>query len=168
LINLEKRVHKIDKLLPTLSEGNYKEGVIQEKKKLEPQITILKNSIELLENEFEIRTLREEYKSLIEKKRRGEYVEDLAAQKLYEIQKLTEKNKKIKNIGIELSMKLIGSIKKNNERFEKDYRGTESNLPAVEHDDLRKKILLRRKIRNELEKQFSPRNKKKKRKRVVE
>lgn len=115
LVKLEGKLSKINTLLPTMSESEFRGRVIEEKNRSEVEIRILKGSIEYLENQIEINKLREECKSLMAEEKQGKYIEHLVKKKLYEIYELKEKNKKIKNKGMELFNKAKDFTRKEKE-----------------------------------------------------
>jgi len=105
LVDLERKLFEINQLLPTISEEENKESLLQAKERTEIEIRILRGSIEYLGNQIEIDNLRDKNISLMEKRKPGEYIEHLVKKNLYEIEKLTEKNKRIRNEGMELIKK---------------------------------------------------------------
>jgi len=91
---LELRIKYLEQIIPTLSEGFQKTRLIEQKKHLEFNLSMITLTDETYDILQQIVKLDDEYKELLERQNNGEFVSDLIKQNRYLVQLFHEQDKR--------------------------------------------------------------------------
>ncbi|MFX1307787.1 MAG: hypothetical protein ACFFBF_15050 [Promethearchaeota archaeon] len=123
LNGLKLQLTKYKAMELSMIEGERKKFIINRKRKIGVEIQLTELGIGIVDDKIGIKNLREEYQSLMKRKREGLYVEDLIKTVIYEIKKLQdeekEKSEKLREITRDEIQKIGNHGFPSKESFEK-------------------------------------------------
>ncbi|MFX0105772.1 MAG: hypothetical protein ACFE75_09795 [Candidatus Hodarchaeota archaeon] len=116
---LKLRIAYLDKLIPKILREWRKNQLIEQKKRLEHQLYIINLADKTYHTLNKVVENNKEYEAILERKKKGEYVEDLIKRNRYTAQKLNEQDKKTceeYRIAMESEKKRIEEIEKREQK----------------------------------------------------